>query len=265
MSEHIFDAGQADFQQKVIDESFKRPVVVDFWADWCGPCRMLMPVLHQVVESLNGQVALAKVNTDVEQNLAMQYGIRSLPTVMLFRNGEIVDQFMGMQPESAIRQFIEKHLAQAPDEDWLAIQQAIDSGQIETAIDQLKQRDDDKSRLQLVQLLMQQGQIDAAREIWQALPHAVRTAPEAEKLASALALLALQEKLTDKPEIGAAIGHIAAGAVENGINALLQVLEKTDGDDREAVRQALVSALNLVEDPARRAAFRRKMASMLFS
>ncbi len=265
MSEHVFDATQADFQQKVIEESFKRPVVVDFWADWCGPCRMLMPVLHQVIDSYHGQVALAKVNTDAEQTLAMQYGIRSLPTVAIFRNGEIADQFMGVQPEGAIRQFIEKHLQQAPDKDWLAIQQAIEDGQTDLAIEKLQARDDDKSRLQLAQLLMQAGRTDEARELWNALPHAVRSAPEAEKLASALELLTLQEKLTDKPEIGTAIGHIAAGAVENGIAALLQALENTQGDDREAVRQALVNALNLVDDPAQRAVFRRKMAATLFS
>jgi len=265
MSEHVFDATQADFQQKVIEESFKRPVVVDFWADWCGPCRMLMPVLHQVVDSYNGQVALAKVNTDAEQALAMQYGIRSLPTVALFRNGEIVDQFMGVQPEGAIRQFIEKHIESAPDEEWLAIMDAIEKGETETAIEKLHGREDDKSRLQLVQLLMQQGAVDQARDVWKTLPHAVRSSPAAEKLASALELLDLQEKLADKPEIGSAIGHIAAGEVENGIQSLLQVLAKTEGDERDAVRQALVNALNLVDDPAARAAFRRQMATTLFS
>ncbi len=265
MNEAIFEATQGDFQQKVIEESFRRPVVVDFWADWCGPCRMLMPVLHQVVESYNGQVALAKVNTDQEQALAMQYGIRSLPTVALFRNGEIVDQFMGVQPEGAIRAFIEKHLDTPADEDWLAIQQHIEEGQLDEAIEKLKTRDDDKSRLQRVQLLMQTGKTDEARRLWKALPHAVRSSAEAEKLASALQLLELQEKLADKPEIGAAIGHIAAGEVDNGITALLSALENTTGDDREAVRQALVNALNLVEDPSARAAFRRKMAAALFS
>ncbi len=265
MNEHIYDVTLTDFRRKVIDESASRPVVVDFWAEWCGPCRMLMPVLHQVVESYQGKVALAKVNTDTEQDLALQYGIRSLPTVALFRDGQIVDQFMGVQPDGSIRQFIEKHLKKEPDEQWQAIQEQIAAGNVDEAIEQLKQRDDDQSRLQLIQLLMQSGQPEEARALWKELPHAVRSAPEAEKLASVIELLTLQEKLTDKPEIGTAIGHIAAGAVDSGVSALLQVLESTRDDDRDMVRQALVNALNLVEDDRQRAVFRRKMATMLFS
>ncbi|OZB56873.1 MAG: hypothetical protein B7X35_03880 [Halothiobacillus sp. 14-56-357] len=84
---YIFDVTAAEFQTRVIDASFQTPVLVDFWAEWCGPCRTLKPMLEQITESYGGKLQLAKVNTDVEAQLAGHFGIRSLPTVMLVING----------------------------------------------------------------------------------------------------------------------------------------------------------------------------------
>ena len=115
MSEFVFEASAHDFHAKVIEASMQQPVVVDFWASWCQPCQVLKPLLKKVVESYNGEVQLAYVDTDSEQELAAQFGIRSLPTVMLFKDGAMVDQFMGAQPESAIRALIDKHLVRESD------------------------------------------------------------------------------------------------------------------------------------------------------
>jgi len=101
MTDYVFDANELTFAEHVIQASMKHPVLVDFWASWCQPCQVLKPLLKRVVESYNGEILLAYVDTDAEQNLAAQFGIRSLPTVMLFKDGEVVDQFMGAQPESA--------------------------------------------------------------------------------------------------------------------------------------------------------------------
>ncbi|MGD9888030.1 MAG: thioredoxin [Halothiobacillaceae bacterium] len=115
MTDYVFNANALNFDEKVVQASMKQPVLVDFWAAWCQPCQVLKPLLKKVVESYNGEVHLAYVDTDTEQNLAAQYGIRSLPTVMLFKDGAVVDQFMGAQPESAIRALIDKHMVRESD------------------------------------------------------------------------------------------------------------------------------------------------------
>ncbi|MEW5838380.1 MAG: thioredoxin [Pseudomonadota bacterium] len=115
MSDFVFEANELNFAEQVVQASRQQPVLVDFWAAWCQPCQMLKPLLKKVVESYNGEVRLAYVDTDAEQNLAAQFGIRSLPTVMLFKDGAVVDQFMGAQPESAIRALIDKHVVRESD------------------------------------------------------------------------------------------------------------------------------------------------------
>ncbi len=109
-SEFMFPVVQADFDEHVIEASKTHLVLVDFWAGWCSPCRMLMPILDKLATEHAGQFTVAKVDTDNEAQLARQYNIRSLPTVIFFKNGEVVDQFMGAQPESAIRQILNTHL-----------------------------------------------------------------------------------------------------------------------------------------------------------
>ncbi len=115
MTDYVFDANELTFEESVIQASMQQPVLVDFWATWCQPCQVLKPLLKRVVESYNGEVHLAYVDTDAEQNLAAQFGIRSLPTVMLIKEGQVIDQFMGAQPESAIRAMIDKHLVRESD------------------------------------------------------------------------------------------------------------------------------------------------------
>ena len=107
---HVFDATEANFEADVIQASLTTPVLVDFWAAWCGPCKTLGPILEKVVASYNGAVKLAKVDTDAQMQLARVFGIRSLPTVVLVKNGQMVDGFMGALPESAVREFLERHV-----------------------------------------------------------------------------------------------------------------------------------------------------------
>lgn len=104
-----FAVSEADFQSKVINAEL--PVLVDFWAEWCGPCRAIAPILEEVANELDGKVLVAKINVDENNDLAAQYGIRSIPTLMLFKAGGHVDTVMGLVSKTQLLQFLEPHLA----------------------------------------------------------------------------------------------------------------------------------------------------------
>jgi len=114
-SPFISEADDSTFQSLVLDRSIDVPVLVDFWAEWCAPCKMLMPILAQLACEYEGKFQLVKVNTDKQQPLAVQYGVRSLPTLKLFRNGDIVDEIIGVQPEPAIRAIIDRYIVRESD------------------------------------------------------------------------------------------------------------------------------------------------------
>src|SRR5690349_7189202 len=108
-SSHVFEAGQANFETEVLQASLTTPVLVDFWATWCGPCKALGPILEKLAGEYAGAFKLAKVDCDKEQQLAGMFGVRSIPTVVLIRDGQILDGFAGALPESQVREFLSKH------------------------------------------------------------------------------------------------------------------------------------------------------------
>jgi len=168
----MIDVTVANFETEVVEASMTTPVLVDFWAPWCGPCKSLGPVLEKVEAAYNGRFKLVKINSDEEQELAGAFGIRSIPTCVLMVGGKPVDGFMGALPEGQVTAFLDKHLpaeneleAQIEEEEAL---QALDDGDVETALTKLQQAvetdpNNDDARFDLVKLLLEMCLEDEAK------------------------------------------------------------------------------------------------------
>ena len=166
-SPFIHDVGIQDFQAQVLENSFKQPVLVDFWADWCQPCKTLMPMLAKLADEYAGKFHLAKVDTEAQQELAAHFQIKSLPTMKLFVNGQLVDERMGALPEPEIRAFIDKYLTSETDEIMTAARNASLEGRSEEALELINQalaKDPASSDLKIdaAQIIMTQGDTDSA-------------------------------------------------------------------------------------------------------
>ncbi|MGH8745258.1 MAG: thioredoxin, partial [Burkholderiales bacterium] len=134
MSAHAGDVASPDFEREVIEASKALPVVVDFWAPWCAPCRALKPILEKLSAEYGGRFKLVKVNSDENQDIAAAFGVRSIPDVMAFRDGKPAAHFLGAQPESQVRAFIDRLLAEADDAQRLErARQLIDLGRSDEA------------------------------------------------------------------------------------------------------------------------------------
>ncbi|MFV0890129.1 thioredoxin [Metapseudomonas otitidis] len=213
---YIFDATALDFDQSVIQNSFHKPVLVDFWAEWCAPCKALMPLLAQIAESYRGELLLAKVNCDVEQDIVMRFGIRSLPTVVLFKDGQPVDGFAGAQPESQIRAMLAPHIAEpAPEaaDPMEAAQALFDDGRIGDAEAVLKQLlgEDNSNAPALIlyaRCLAERGELGEA----QLVLDAVKGDEHKQALAGARAQLAFLRQVNDLPEAAALKSRLAQDA-----------------------------------------------------
>lgn len=216
---YIFDTTAADFDQAVIQNSFHKPVLVDFWAEWCAPCKALMPLLAQIAESYRGELLLAKVNCDIEQDIVMRFGIRSLPTVVLFKDGQPVDGFAGAQPESQIRAMLEPHVQQpAPTAaDPLETAQALFAdGRIGDAEALLKDvlTEDNSNAAALIlyaRCLAERGELGEA----QAVLDAVKSDEHKQALAGARAQLTFLRQAADLPEAADLKSRLAQNAEDD--------------------------------------------------
>lgn len=163
---HVIDVSEATFDQDVLQRSYEAPVVVDFWAPWCGPCRMLGPTLERLAEEGNGKWTLAKLNVDDNPSLAMQYGVQGIPAVKAFRNGKVVDEFVGAQPEPQVRAFI-KRIAPGESDNLLGEAEALLRDREWEAAEALFRRVSNQTagRLGLVRALLGQGEGCEAKDV----------------------------------------------------------------------------------------------------
>ncbi len=205
-SPHIADVSAQDFEAQVLTRSHDVPVLVDFWAGWCAPCRTLKPVLEKLAQEYQGKFFLAKVDTDKEQPLAAQYGIRSLPTVQLFRNGQAVDSFMGAQPERAVRALLDKYIVRESDalvRNALLAQQVGDLDKAAALLQQAVESDpvNDRAKLALAGLLLARGRIADAETLLKSLSPETRDSAEAAMLKAHMEFARLADGSPPLPEL----------------------------------------------------------------
>ncbi|MGH8146565.1 MAG: thioredoxin [Rhodanobacteraceae bacterium] len=285
----VFEAGEANFETDVLQASLETPVLVDFWATWCGPCKTLSPILEKLAADYAGAFRLAKVDCDKEQQLAGMFGVRSIPTVVLIQGGQIVDAFSGALPESQVREFLKRHQIEPASRIEAPGQDADDDtpAPVETPkaavarIEKALAADPDNAGLKLDLALARArlGDIKDAQKTLDGLPVDLSTDDRAKALA---AMLAMQQSLADIPAAAELLARVESDPRDFAAHDGLGVRQLLGGDAADAMqhwldilsgdrnwndglaRKRLLDAFRIVDDEALVAATRRKMSSLLF-
>jgi len=233
----VLDVTDATFETEVLQKSLEVPVVVDLWAEWCGPCKTLGPILEKVIGATGGKVVLAKVDVDANPGIAQAFRVQSIPAVYAFKDGQPVDGFMGAYPEHAVQEFVDKLLPTDADNELAALLAAGDEVSLRAVLD--REPGNEEAIGALGELLVADGRNDEALELIARIPENDRT----RQIAAAARLGSAPQDDYDA-ELTALLGHVK--------------------DDDEA-RQKFVDILELMgpEDP-RTADYRRKLTSRLF-
>jgi putative thioredoxin len=239
------DVTEQDFEKEVLERSKSVPVVVDFWAEWCGPCRALGPALEKAADAREGDVVLAKLDTDANPGLSQAFRIQSIPAVKAFKDGRVVDEFVGALPPAQVEEFFDRlvpseadRLVAAGDEASLRRALELQPGRIDAATE-------------LARLLLADGRREEARELVERLPGF-----QAEGLAARL-------RLEEQGEDAEALGALDAGDVERALDLLIGAMPSADGR-KDDLRRVVVAELDRlgVEHPLARDARRRLAAAL---
>ncbi len=280
---HVFDATTATFETEVLQKSLQTPVLVDFWASWCEPCKTLGPMLEKLAGEYHGAFELAKVDVDAEQQIAAAFQIRSVPTVFLVKGGQLVDGFPGAIPEGQLREFLAQHgvTPAEPAADAVAEPEPLDP---QAQVDVLRaaiaaEPDKDELKLDLALALLQTGGTAEASTLIDALPANLATDDRAVR---ARARLDFANALQDAPAAETLDARIAANGDDLQARHLRGVQLLLGGEDEAALeqflamlrsdrsfaeglpRKLLIDAFKVIADEDLVGRYRRRMASLLF-
>ena len=281
---HVFDIDQQTFETEVLQASMDTPILVDFWAAWCEPCKSLGPILEKLAAEFNGAFRLGKVDVDAQQELAGMFGIKSIPTVMLVSQGQVVDGFAGALPERQLREFLGRHVQALEGDENDVADDDTPTETPEAAINRIQQAiaaEPAKAelKLDLALALMRGGRADAASAELDALPANLATDARAQRLRSELELAraaaaapaadALQQRIDADPQDWEArdllgLRLLQEGDAEGGLEQFLAILQKArDWNDGQA-KKRLLAAFATLDDAELVGRYRRRMASLLF-
>ena len=280
---HVVDITTDTFETEVLQKSMQTPVLVDFWATWCGPCKSLTPILEKLAGEYGGAFVLAKVDVDREQQIAAAFQIRSVPTVFLLVGGQPVDAFQGALPEGQLRQFLQQHgiepqaaaagetIELAPPDPHEEVVRLRHAAQDEPEKDELK--------LDLALALLRTGAAAEAEQLLDALPANLATDDRTVRARARLGFAALlkdappvqvleQAIAADAGDLKArhllAVHHLVGGDAVAGLEQLIEMLRRDRTYADGLPKKALIDAFRIVEDEDLVGQYRRKMASLLF-
>ena len=283
INEHVITTCEATFEKDVINASYERPVLVDFWAEWCGPCSSIAPILDELASELDGDLIVAKVDTDAEQGLAQTYGIRSLPTMMVFRDGKPAEQIIGAQPGSEIRRVVEQYLPDSGTDLVGAAAQALAAGDLDTAEAQLREAltDDPKNysvHPLLAMVLLQRGEIKNVENMIAELPINIVSDSAFDPIKAQLHLIsqvegdsdrdALEKLADDIENVEARYQRSVLQAIERdfetALNTLLELIIVHRAWNDGAIHEVILDIFNVMDrDDPRLKGFRTRLSRTL--
>lgn len=279
------DVNQADFEEQVVAASFKQPVVIDFWAPWCAPCKVLKPVLEKLSAEYAGKFKLAKVNSDENPEIATRYAVRGIPSVKAMVDGEIVNEFTGALPESAVRDWLDKIIPSPAEELRREAQQKAVAGDIEGALEILAEAsaldpDDEWVRVDAAELLFAKGDADDAQRLLDTLKdHDILRDARVLRLMAHVRLMEMQAEGGSEAELAAAVAAnendlearfklanmlVASDRTAEGMDQLLEIVRRDRSFRDDIGRKTLLDVFNLLGGQGELVAeYRRKLAGLL--
>jgi putative thioredoxin len=282
--QNITNVTDETFQTLVVERSREVPVLVDFWADWCGPCQMLLPVLKKLVDEYDGKFVLAKVNTDEQRELAKAHGIRSLPTLHVYKQGELAEEVLAAQSEATLRIILDRHIERESDRIRARAKDAYRQGQHDAALALLEdahQNEPDNHQLTLdfAELCLREAQLEKATSLLAALPRDVRDATEAMRLRALLdfalaikdapTIEALEATVSREPDNLEARYQLGAWYVlndrfEQALETFMQLLQRDRSFRDDAGRRGLLAIFELLDNKGDLVTrYRRKLFNLL--